>query len=192
MTSLRTRRSGSPAGGRRVAGRPLVRAASRPLPTLDRLRTPSRPAQRRPGRRPTRGTAHAGRRPLFTGRAVLLGALVLLLALTLAGPARQWLAGRAEIATLTAQRAQLDQQAQDLRDQLRRQADPAYTAREARERLAYVLPGDRLVVVVDGNAVPGDAGTAPTRHATQPPWYDGLLQSLATADGAKPAAKGGK
>ena len=50
MTSLRTRRSGSPAGGRRVPGRPLVRAASRPLPTLDRLRTASRPAQRRPGR----------------------------------------------------------------------------------------------------------------------------------------------
>jgi hypothetical protein len=116
---------------------------------------------------------------------VLLGALVLLLALTLAGPARQWLAGRAEIAKLAAERTQLDQQAQELRDQLRRQADPAYTARQARQRLTYVLPGDRLIVVVDGKTVSGDAGTVPTKRATQPPWYDGLIQSLATADGAK-------
>ena len=106
----------------------------------------SRPGQRRAGRRTARsdrGTA-ARRRPLFTGRAVLLGALVLLLALTLAGPVRQYLAGRAELVELAAEGRALDQRAEELQRELERQDDPAYVERQARERLTYVLPGDRL------------------------------------------------
>ena len=69
--------------------------------------------------------------------------------------------------------------------QLGRQADPMYTERQARERLTYVLPGDRLIVVVDGAAVEGDAGTlADAATADEPlPWYEGLMESLADADG---------
>jgi len=141
-----------------------------------------------------RGRAAAARhRPLFTGRTVLLGALVLLLALTLAGPVRQFLAGRAELVELAAERSRLEQRAQDLQDQLARQADPAYTARQARQRLTYVLPGDRLVVVVDGRTVEGDAGTLSAdsrRSGTRPPWYEGLMESLSRADG-EPAGSGG-
>ncbi len=195
MTSPRGRRTGSAAGGRRTAGRPLVRAASRPVPGLDRLRAMSRPASRRPARRAPRPGGTGERRPLFTGRAVLLGGLVLLLALTLAGPARQWLAGRAELAQLAAQRTQLDQRVQDLQEQLRRQSDPAYTARQARVRLTYVLPGDRLIEVVDGKQVPGDAGALDPGSAhsgAKPPWYEGLLDSLKTAAGPPSAKAPGK
>ena len=49
-----------------------------------------------------------------------------------------------------------------------------------------MLPGDRLVMVVDGKAVTGDAGTlAGGRRppAEKLPWYDGLMQSLSVADG---------
>jgi cell division protein FtsB len=125
---------------------------------------------------------------LLTGRAVLLGTLVLLLALTLAGPMRQYVAGRQELAELAAEGTALDQRVADLQEQLKRQADPAYTAQQALSRLAYVLPGDRLVVVADGRASAGDPGTisepAPTE---QLPWYDGLLASVAGADGDTPA-----
>ena len=42
-----------------------------------------------------------------------------------------------------------------------------------------MLPGDRLIMVVDGKAVAGDAApcraTAPAEKA---PWYDGLMQSV--------------
>jgi cell division protein FtsB len=122
---------------------------------------------------------------LFTGRAVLLGALVLLLALTLAGPIRQYLAGRAELVQLAVEGRELDARADRLAEQLERQADPAYAERQARERLTYVLPGDRLVVVVDGETVEGDAGTLPPDDAgTQPSsWYAGLMESLSVADG---------
>jgi cell division protein FtsB len=147
----------------------------------------SRPGQRRAGRRSVRsaGASGARRRPLFTGRAVLLGALVLLLALTLAGPMRQFLAGRAELVQLAADGRELDQRAQSLEQQLTRQADPAYAERQARERLTYVLPGDRLVVVVNGETVAGDAGTVTPPGAAKAPssWYAGLMESLSVADG---------
>ncbi|MBB3083209.1 FtsB family cell division protein [Geodermatophilus sabuli] len=185
MSAARARRSGPAPGGRRSTGRPLTHAASRPVPAGSRSGAGSRPEARRPGRRPPRSTAAAGtpRRPLFTGRAVLLGGLVLLLALTLAGPVRQFLAGRAELTRLAAEGTALDRRIEDLQDQLERQGDPAFVAREARERLTYVLPGDRLLVVVDGDAVEGDAGTVPEPDDGGLPWYDALLQSVAEADG---------
>ncbi|WNV76412.1 septum formation initiator family protein [Geodermatophilus sp. DSM 44513] len=144
-----------------------------------------RPEPRRAVRRPPRPSAPGGapRRPLVTGRAVLLAGLVLVLLLTLAGPVRQFLAGRAELTRLAAEGTALDQRVEQLQQQLERQADPAYTARQARERLAYVLPGDRLVVVVDGEAVEGDAGTVPEPVVGELPWYEALLQSVAVADG---------
>ena len=110
--------------------------------------------------------------------------LLLLLSLTLAGPVRQWLEGRAEIARLAAESTAYDERIADLQAELERQSDPAWTAREARERLAYVLPGARLVVVVDGEAAEGDAGTLPAAVDAAPrPWYEELLGSVADADG---------
>jgi cell division protein FtsB len=183
MSAARGRGRGPRTAGRRATGRPLSHAASRPVPAGSPAR--SRPEQRRSGRRTARAAASAGtlRRPLVTGRAVLLGGLVLVLLLTLAGPIRQYLAGRAELTRLAAEGTALDQRLEDLQAELERQADPAWTAREARERLTYVLPGDRLVVVVDGEAVEGDAGTLPEEPAPEVPWYEALLQSVAEADG---------
>jgi cell division protein FtsB len=206
MTTVRGRRGGSPSDGRRATGRVPRVHQSRPVGTgtlrtgtlrTGALRTgtvragstragaPSRPGQRRAGRRPNRRSTAVRRRPLFTGRAVLLGALVLLLALTLAGPLRQFLAGRAELVQLAAEGQALDARIADLEAQLERQADPAYTERQARERLTYVLPGDRLVMVVDGRAVEGDAGEPVEDSAPAEPrtWYEGLMDSLDVADG---------
>ena len=187
MSSVRGRRGGAPGDGRRATGRVPRVHTTRPVRTDVRSTGVSRPGQRRPGRRSVRSatSASARRRPLFTGRAVLLGALVLLLALTLAGPLRQFLAGRAELVELAAEGRELDQRAESLERQLARQADPAYAERQARERLTYVLPGDRLVVVVDGETVEGDEGTGTPEKADEGPssWYEGLLESLSVADG---------
>ena len=194
MSSVRGRRNGSSADGRRATGRATGRAPrvhqTRPVRTGGRAAAQQRPGARTSGRRAGRPAATAGarRRPLFTGRAALLGALVLLLALTLAGPIRQYLAGQAELVRLAAEGRGLDQRADDLRQQLQRQADPAFAERQARERLTYVLPGDRLVVVVDGRTVEGDAGTldAAAMSDEPAPWYEGLMNSLADADGKPP------
>ena len=185
MSSVRGRRGGSPAEGRRTTGRTPRVHQTRPVRTTAiRTGAPSRPGQRRPGRRPNR-TSAARRKPLFTGRAVLLGALVLLLALTLAGPLRQFLAGRAELVQLAAEGQELDQRIAELEEQLEQQADPAFTEREARQRLTYVLPGDRLIMVVDGRTVEGDDGEAEEETGPAEPrsWYEGLMDSLDVADG---------
>ncbi len=185
MSSVRGRRGTPAADGRRHTGRAPRVHSTRPVHTGLRTSVTSRPGARRSGRR-TAGTSAGSavrRRPLFTGRAVLLGGLILLLALTLAGPIRQYLAGRAELAQLAAEGRELDERTAELERQLQRQGDPAYAERQARERLAYVLPGDRLVVVVDGEAVEGDAGTLAAAEAAEPaPWYEGLLQSVSDAD----------
>ena len=185
MSSVRGRRSGTSADGRRHTGRAPRVHHTRPVRSGTRSGAPRRPGHRSSGRRAGRPPAAARRRPLFTGRAALLGGLILLLALTLAGPMRQYLAGRAELVRLAAEGRELDQRVEDLQAQVARQSDPVYTARQARERLTYVLPGDRLIVVVDGEAVEGDAGTlADAATADEPlPWYEGLMESLADADG---------
>jgi cell division protein FtsB len=150
-----------------------------------RTGAPNRPGQRRPGRRPNRTSSAAARkRPLFTGRAVLLGVLVLLLALTLAGPVRQFLAGRAELVQLAAEGRELDRRIADLEAQLEQQADPAFTEREARKRLTYVLPGDRLIMVVDGRTLEEDGDVVEETGPVEPrTWYEGLMDSLDVADG---------
>ncbi len=191
MSSVRGRRGASPAEGRRTA-RPPRTSATGPVRGLSSRRPGQRSAARRPARAPV-GTATTGtvarRRPLVTGRAVLLGALVLLLALTLAGPVRQYLAGRAELVRLAAEGEALEQRATDLEEQLARQDDPAWTEREARERLTYVLPGDRLVVVVDGKTRGEEPGPLSPLPGSVPdrPWYEGLLESVEVADGDRPA-----
>jgi cell division protein FtsB len=186
MSNARGRRGGPPADGRRTTGRVPRVHSTRPVRTGLRSTATSRPGQRRPGRRTARASASAAvrRRPLVTGRAVLLGGLVLLLALTLAGPIRQYLAGRAELVRLAAEGRQLDQRAAELQRQLERQSDPAYAERQARARLTYVLPGDRLVIIGGDGAAEGDAGTLPATVPTDPvPWYEGLLDSVRAADG---------
>ena len=190
MSSVRGRRGSSPVDGRRTA-RAHRSHATGPVRGL----APRRPGQRRARRaaRPPVGEQRPSRRrPLFTGRAVLLGALVLLLSLTLAGPVRQYLAGQAELVRLAAEGDALRQRARDLEDQIELQDDPAWEAREARRRLTYVLPGDRLVVVVDGQTRGEEPGPlSPLPGSTpQPPWYDGLLQSVEVADGDRRADQG--
>jgi cell division protein FtsB len=194
MSSVRGRRSGTAADGRRHTGRAPRVHHTRPVRTGTRSGAPRRPGHRSSGRRagrPASGAA-ARRRPLFTGRAALLGGLILLLALTLAGPMRQYLAGRAELVRLAAEGRELDQRVEDLQAQVRRQSDPVYAARQARERLTYVLPGDRLIVVVDGEAVEGDAGTLDevAAPAEPQPWFQGLMESVARADGDVPEEPG--
>jgi hypothetical protein len=48
-----------------------------------------------------------------------------------------------------------------------------------------VLPGDRLVMVVDGRTVAGDDGEAVEQTGPEEPrtWYEGLMDSLDVADG---------
>jgi cell division protein FtsB len=88
-------------------------------------------------------------RPILTGRALVLGAVALLLIVLLAAPVHRYLASRGQVSSAGAKlhedRAALARQkAQNLR-----WSDPGYVQRQARIRLQFAMPGDTVYVVVD-------------------------------------------
>jgi cell division protein FtsB len=91
-------------------------------------------------------------RPVITGRALVLGGVVVLLVVLLASPLHRYLASRGDVNS-AAQQLQNDQR--DLA-QLRKERalwqDPGYIQRQARTRLQFAMPGDTVYVVVDKGA----------------------------------------
>ncbi|VEH35379.1 Septum formation initiator [Cellulomonas fimi] len=146
---------------------------------------------------PPRGTPRAERVQvrlprLFTVR-VMVFSLVLLLAFVLVSPTlHSYLEQQQELAELRAQVAAAKARNDELRDDLGRWDDPAYVAAQARERLSFVLPGEKAFRVLDPEAVPDtpavDAGPSSTvldTGATQP-WYTTVWESVEIA-GTAPA-----
>ena len=171
-----TRATGQRAGGQRTAGQ----GGSRSAPGRQRRTT---------GPGPTRATAAAQarltRRPPagLTGRALLLGVVVCALVLSLAYPIREYVAQRSEIAALE-QTARETQARVDALEELQLQLqDPAYIEAQARERLNYAMPGDRVFVVVDGATAPEEDSAAETAlPADGDSWLERLGESVRRAD----------
>lgn len=118
----------------------------------------------------------------FTARrAAILAAVVCVLTLTVAGPVRTYFAQRTEMKQLATVKATLQQQISDLEQQKDKQADPAYIAAQARERLGFVKPGEipyqvQVPSTVDGHDEPG---SGPKTAAGQGPWYSALWHTIA-------------
>ena len=150
---------------------------------------PSR-QRRTTGPGPTRATAAAQarltRRPPagLTGRAVLLGVVVCALVLSLAYPIKEYVGQRSQIAALeqTARETQASVEAlEELQLQLQ---DPAYIEAQARQRLKYAMPGDRVFIVVDGEATP-QTSAVPVQNAAPADgdsWLERLGESVRRAD----------
>jgi cell division protein FtsB len=91
-------------------------------------------------------------RPVLTGRALVLGVVVVLLVVVLASPIHRYLASRSAV-TDSAQQLQNDRTAlAKLKKQQALYADPGYIQQQARARLQYAMPGDTVYVVVDKGA----------------------------------------
>lgn len=124
---------------------------------------------------------------LFTVR-VLVFSLVLLLAFVLVYPTlHSYLQQQQELAQLRAQVAAAQQRNGDLEAEKSRWDDPAYVAAQARERLSFVLPGEKAFRVLDPETVPdtpavdpGPSATVLDESATQP-WYTSVWQSVEIA-----------
>jgi cell division protein FtsB len=93
----------------------------------------------------------AGRRerPVLTGRALVLGGIVVLLVVLLASPIHRYLGSRSDIASTSEQLHKDQQRLQQLKQQKQRWGDPGYIQQQARARLQYAMPGDTVYVVVD-------------------------------------------
>jgi cell division protein FtsB len=117
----------------------------------------------------------------FTGRATVLIAVLLALALAYTYPVRVYLAQESQIAQMQADQAAQREKIQDLAETADKWKDDEYIRIQARERLFYVKPGEVPLVVLNDPA--GAAYEAGDTAAAQPGrWYDTLWGSVAAAN----------
>ena len=94
-------------------------------------------------------TPKAQPRPVLTGRALVLGVLVIGLVVVLASPVKRYLGSRRDVGTAAAQLQHDRAQLADLAKQKARWSDPGYVQQQARKRLQFAMPGDTVYIVVD-------------------------------------------
>ncbi|HEY0217811.1 MAG TPA: septum formation initiator family protein [Cellulomonas sp.] len=101
---------------------------------------------------------------------------------------RQYLDQQVQLEQLRAEVAAAEQDNEDLQAELDRWSDPAYVEAQARERLAFVMPGERALRVSDPEIVPEDTATSGTTTAgpaveSDPtrPWYAQIWDSVQVA-----------
>jgi hypothetical protein len=118
----------------------------------------------------------------------VLGLVVCALVLSLAYPAKEFLAQRGEIGRLQDEQRQAQARVAALEERKRQLADPAYVRAQARARLHYVLPGETVYVVVPppGSGAGSDAKPEAPEGGEDGSWYGRLWGTVRTADGSAP------
>ena len=121
-----------------------------------------------------------------SGRGMTLAVVLFILAWTLAPPAQRYFAQRAQINSVRAQVASNNQALADAARELEKWKDPEFIKTQARERLHFILPGERQYIVTDPTE---PTSTAPTTAVAKDipsglPWYNKLIASI-TETGVK-------
>jgi cell division protein FtsB len=120
------------------------------------------------------------RRRRTSNRVLALSAIFFILALTIAPPVKNYFTQRAQISALKAQLSADNSALQKAREELLLWQDPEYIKSQARERLHFVLPGERQYIVTDGKNNPQQNGTTKIASslADGQPWYARLIASI--------------
>ena len=120
------------------------------------------------------------RRRRTSNRVLALSAVFFILALTIAPPVKNYFTQRAQISALKAQLSADNSALQKAREELLLWQDPEYIKSQARERLHFVLPGERQYIVTDGENNPQQNGTTKIASslADGQPWYARLIASI--------------
>ncbi|MGV9710692.1 FtsB family cell division protein [Gordonia sp. NPDC003424] len=118
-------------------------------------------------------------------RAIVLALVVSVVALTLAMPVRTYFSQRTEFEQLSAGNTRLRGEVTDYQQKVNEQGDPAYIEAKARERLQFVRPGEKAVVMM----YPGDdariAAQKRAEERARSPWFSNLWDAVSTPPGTK-------
>jgi cell division protein FtsB len=116
-------------------------------------------------------------------RALAFIAILFVLTLAIAPPVKHYFTQRAQINSLESQLSADNVALQNAREELLRWQDPEYIKSQARERLHFVLPGERQYIVVDGSEAPTQENTTEIASALTDgqPWYARLIASISEA-----------
>lgn len=171
----RSRDTGTRGGSTRVrgAGAGIPRSVNRPA--VARRAAAGGAAKRTYAPQPRR----------FTGRAMVLCAVLVGLALAYTYPVRVYLSQQAEIARMEAATAAQRELIGRLSDEAALWQDPEYVRIQARQRFYMGYPGEKpFVVISDPEGAARDAGLDPEAAAEQDrdPWYGTLWSSIRAAN----------
>ena len=115
-----------------------------------------------------------------SNRVLALSVIFFILALTIAPPVKHYFTQRAQINALKSQLSADNSALQKARQELLLWQDPEYIKSQARERLHFVLPGERQYIVTDDSTT--DSNNTPTKIASVltdgQPWYARLIASI--------------
>lgn len=115
-----------------------------------------------------------------SNRVLALSAIFFVLALTIAPPVKHYFTQRAQISALKAQLSADNSALQKAREELTLWQDPEYVKSQARERLHFVLPGERQYIVTEGetNGIQESTTKIASSLADGQPWYSRLIASI--------------
>ena len=122
-------------------------------------------------------------RPVLTGRALVLGGIVVLLVVLLAAPIQRYLGSRSDLSGAARQLQEHRADLSQLTRQKQRWGDPGYIQQQARARLQYAMPGDTVYVVVDKGQrsdIEKTTGSS-SQQASKPGWNGRLWDSVRAA-----------
>jgi cell division protein FtsB len=120
----------------------------------------------------------------LSNRALIVGIVLFVVAITLAPPIQNYFTQRAQINALKTQisdnQAMLDKAA----DELAQWDDPEFVASQARARLHFVFPGERQYIVVGNEEI--ENSEQQTKVSGQLPvgipWYSRLISSITSTN----------
>ena len=120
------------------------------------------------------------RRRRTSNRVLALSAIFFILALTIAPPVKHYFTQRAQISALKSQLSADNTALQKARQELLLWQDPEYIKTQARERLHFVLPGERQYIVTENSTTQANNGTTTVASALTDgqPWYARLIASI--------------
>ena len=115
-------------------------------------------------------------------RLLILFIVLFAVAVTLAPPTQHYFAQRAQISALEADVESNKKKLLEARAELQRWRDPEYVKDQARERLHFVLPGERQYIILgDTSDVDNSTQTAAPINQEYPlgvPWYSRVISSI--------------
>ena len=127
---------------------------------------------------------------VLTVRAMVLSVVVLLAVVLLLPTVRAVVTQQAELRELQSELSEQQDQKAELETELARWEDRSYVIEQARSRLRFVMPGDKVWRPLDTDSVqeqqPGPGVVEPSPSASggvETPWYSDVWDSVRVAGG---------
>ena len=135
-------------------------------------------------RHPSRRLSSNRRRSRGNARPLALIAIIFVFTLTLAPPIKNYFTQRAQISALESQLSSDYSALEAARKELMLWQDPNYIKSQARERLHFVMPGERQYIVTGGDETEESQNSGISVVENLPegqPWYTRMIASVTEA-----------